>query len=115
MSSSSSANNPQNLSPLDPHASSERSDRLTERLTEQRPVDRIKQEREEPPGSGYGQQAPRDIREPPPPQPPMPQDNKPWGYAGIELMNTGAAFWQNYSGEYLTDFCEGRVKNYLNV
>ncbi|KAF5270079.1 hypothetical protein FQA39_LY08491 [Lamprigera yunnana] len=26
-----------------------------------------------------------------------PAEAKPWGYAGIDLMNTGAAFWQNYS------------------
>ncbi|XP_050513867.1 dachshund homolog 2 isoform X2 [Diabrotica virgifera virgifera] len=67
-----------------------------ERLPEQRPVERIKQEREDPPGANYGQQPPREMREPPP-QPPIPQDNKHWGYTGIELMNTGAAFWQNYS------------------
>uniref|UniRef100_A0A6P7GEV1 Uncharacterized protein LOC114337299 n=1 Tax=Diabrotica virgifera virgifera TaxID=50390 RepID=A0A6P7GEV1_DIAVI len=67
-----------------------------ERLPEQRPVERIKQEREDPPGANYGQQPPREMREPPP-QPPIPQDSKHWGYTGIELMNTGAAFWQNYS------------------
>lgn len=44
-----------------------------------------------PPPTPYGQQQ---IREPPPPP-----ENKPWGYSGIDLMNTGAAFWQNYSGE----------------
>ncbi|KAG5893889.1 hypothetical protein JTB14_001074 [Gonioctena quinquepunctata] len=60
-----------------------------------RPVERIKQEREDT-QSGYGQPT-RDIREPPPPSP---QDNKPWGYSGMEMMNTGAAFWQNYSGEF---------------
>lgn len=43
-----------------------------------------------PPASAYGGQQPP-IREPPP-------DTKPWGYSGLDLMNTGAAFWQNYSG-----------------
>lgn len=39
------------------------------------------------------------LREAPPPQPPITQsETKTWGYPGIEMMNTGAAFWQNYSG-----------------
>ncbi|KAK5644132.1 hypothetical protein RI129_007977 [Pyrocoelia pectoralis] len=50
----------------------------------------VEKERVESPTSAYNQ----NIREPPPPPPP---DAKPWGYAGIDLMNTGAAFWQNYS------------------
>lgn len=80
------------------------------------PEPRIKQEREDPP-PGYVQSVPvlrdvrdmrdvrdvrdvrdlRDIREPPPI--PTSQDNKPWGYAGMDLMNTSNAFWQNYSGK----------------
>lgn len=34
--------------------------------------------------------------------------NKAWGYAGLDLMNSGAAsaFWQNYSGK--VDFRERR-------
>lgn len=66
-----------------------------DRLSSERP-DRIKQEREDnPAAAGYGQPG-REVREPPPP----PQESKPWGYSGIDLMNTGAAFWQNYSGEF---------------
>nr|XP_023026520.1 uncharacterized protein LOC111514513 [Leptinotarsa decemlineata] len=57
-----------------------------------RPVERIKQEREET-ATGFVQ-PPRDIREP---LPHPPQDNKPWSYPGMDLLNTGAAFWQNYS------------------
>ncbi|XP_060530636.1 dachshund homolog 2 isoform X2 [Cylas formicarius] len=53
--------------------------------------ERIKQEIEEPPQQFMPS---RDMREQPPPQPP---ENKPWGYSGIDIMNTGAAFWQNYS------------------
>lgn len=88
-----------------------------ERPNDLRPQEpRIKQEREEP-SPGYHQPVPvvrdvrdmrdvrdvrdvrdmRDMREPPPP--PTSQDNKPWGYAGMDLMNTGTAFWQNYSGK----------------
>lgn len=47
-------------------------------------------ERVESPTTAFGQ----GVREPPP------QEAKPWGYSGIDLMNTGAAFWQNYSGKY---------------
>lgn len=65
-----------------------------DRPSDQRPPEpRIKQEREEPP-TGYVQPMVRDIREAPPSQ-----ENKPWGYSGLELMNSGAAFWQNYSGK----------------
>ncbi|CAH1168466.1 unnamed protein product [Phyllotreta striolata] len=98
-SSSSSVVNPQNSSPASsdrPERTVERPDRLTDRISEQRPVDRIKQEREDPPNSGYGHSTVREVRDAPQ-QPPMPQESKPWTYAGIELMNTGAAFWQNYS------------------
>lgn len=49
----------------------------------------LKKERIESPPNAFGQ----NVRETPP------QDVKPWGYSGIDLMNTGAAFWQNYSGE----------------
>ena len=60
-----------------------------ERVSER--VERMERERVESPPPAYGQQT---VREPPPPP-----ENKPWGYSGIDLMNTGAAFWQNYSGE----------------
>ncbi|XP_015834661.1 dachshund homolog 1 isoform X2 [Tribolium castaneum] len=59
-----------------------------ERVSER--VERMERERVESPPPAYGQQT---VREPPPPPP----ENKPWGYSGIDLMNTGAAFWQNYS------------------
>lgn len=62
----------------------------TERIPER--VDRIKQEIEEPPP-----QYVRDLREPPPP--PLSQENKVWGYSGLDLINSGASFWQNYSGK----------------
>ncbi|XP_063914291.1 dachshund homolog 2 isoform X3 [Zophobas morio] len=58
-----------------------------ERVSER--VERMERERVESPPPAYGQQT---VREPPPPP-----ENKPWGYSGIDLMNTGAAFWQNYS------------------
>jgi hypothetical protein len=60
-----------------------------ERVVER--VERMERERVDSPPPPYGQQT---VREPPPPP-----ENKPWGYSGIDLMNTGAAFWQNYSGE----------------
>ncbi|KAJ8949624.1 hypothetical protein NQ318_007389 [Aromia moschata] len=67
--------------------------------------ERIKQEREDNPAAaastGYGQPA-RDIREPPLPE------TKSWGYSGIELMNTGAAFWQNYSAKSLIQSTLGK-------
>nr|CAI5858911.1 unnamed protein product [Callosobruchus analis] len=69
----------------------------------------IKQEREDPSPApqhpspspsaaqgGYGQGRP----EAPPPSMPPVSEAKPWGYAGMEMINTGAAaFWQNYSGK----------------
>ncbi|XP_068906810.1 dachshund homolog 2 isoform X3 [Tenebrio molitor] len=58
-----------------------------ERVVER--VERMERERVDSPPPPYGQQT---VREPPPPP-----ENKPWGYSGIDLMNTGAAFWQNYS------------------
>lgn len=57
----------------------------TERV--ERP-DRPERERVDSPLGSYSQS----VREQPPP------DTKPWGYSGIDLINTGAAFWQNYSG-----------------
>lgn len=67
-----------------------------ERLSDR--SDRIDREREENTvTSPYGQV----VRDQPPPPPPP--DTKPWGYSGIELMNTGAAFWQNYSGKLLSN------------
>lgn len=27
---------------------------------------------------------------------------KQWNYSGLDLINSGAAFWQNYSGMYTT-------------
>lgn len=71
-----------------------------ERLTERVVADRIKQEIDDTPAQQYV--APRDMREQPPP-PPLPQENKGWGYSGLDLMNSGAAFWQNYSGELILD------------
>lgn len=59
----------------------------------ERNSDPIKKERTDSPPTNYSQT----VREPQPIQ-----DTKPWGYSGIDLMNTGAAFWQNYSGEYYT-------------
>ncbi|GJQ77419.1 hypothetical protein Trydic_g20817 [Trypoxylus dichotomus] len=56
----------------------------TERI--ERP-DRSERERVDSPPGSYSQ----GVREQPPP------DTKPWGYSGIDLINTGAAFWQNYS------------------
>lgn len=45
--------------------------------------------RAESPSSAFAQNM-RDVSQ---------MDTKPWGYSGIDLMNTGAAFWQNYSGK----------------
>lgn len=56
----------------------------------ERSTDQIKKERIDSPPTSYSQT----VREPQ-----TLQDTKPWGYSGIDLMNTGAAFWQNYSGE----------------
>ncbi|XP_049825927.1 dachshund homolog 2 isoform X2 [Aethina tumida] len=54
----------------------------------------LDREREDSAIPGYVQ----GLREAPPPQPPITQsETKTWGYPGIEMMNTGAAFWQNYS------------------
>ncbi|XP_031341045.1 dachshund homolog 2-like [Photinus pyralis] len=61
-----------------------------DRTEQQQHASAAEKERVESPASAYNQ----NVREPPPPPPP---DVKPWGYAGIDLMNTGAAFWQNYS------------------
>lgn len=69
-----------------------------ERLPERVVADRIKQEIDDTPPQQYV--ASRDMREQPPP-PPLPQENKGWGYSGLDLMNSGAAFWQNYSGELI--------------
>ncbi|KAG8257753.1 hypothetical protein J6590_042862 [Homalodisca vitripennis] len=33
----------------------------------------------------------------PPPQPEAPPAEKQWNYSGLDLINSGAAFWQNYS------------------
>lgn len=57
----------------------------------ERNTDQIKKERIDSPPTSYGQS----VRESQ-----TVQDSKPWGYSGIDLMNTGAAFWQNYSGKY---------------
>lgn len=57
----------------------------------ERNTDQIKKERIDSPPTNYGQS----VRESQ-----TIQDSKPWGYSGIDLMNTGAAFWQNYSGKY---------------
>lgn len=35
----------------------------------------------------------------PPPQPEAPPAEKQWNYSGLDLINSGAAFWQNYSGK----------------
>ncbi|XP_050308044.1 dachshund homolog 2 isoform X2 [Anthonomus grandis grandis] len=60
-------------------------------------VDRIKQEVEETPQQYITPRDMRDqMREQPPP-PLVPQENKLWGYSGLDLINNGAAFWQNYS------------------
>ncbi|XP_030750835.1 forkhead box protein J2-like [Sitophilus oryzae] len=56
--------------------------------------DRIKQEIEEMPQQYV---TPRDMPREQPPPPPPPMENKGWGYSGLDLMNSGAAFWQNYS------------------
>lgn len=53
-------------------------------------------------GSG---QAPPESREDSPPYPvrdprDQPQDTKAWNYSGLDLMSSGAAFWQNYSGKF---------------
>ncbi|XP_073979610.1 uncharacterized protein isoform X3 [Rhodnius prolixus] len=42
--------------------------------------------------SASDQQAP-----PPPPPPPPPPQDKPWNYSSLDLINSGAAFWHNYS------------------
>lgn len=54
--------------------------------------ERMKREKVDSPSETYGQQPVREL--PPPPE------NKPWGYSGIDLMNSEGAFWQNYSGEF---------------
>ncbi|CAB0002234.1 unnamed protein product [Nesidiocoris tenuis] len=46
------------------------------------------------PGGGGGSR-PESGLPPPPPQ------DKPWNYSSLDLINSGAAFWQNYSGKYL--------------
>ncbi|KAK9731838.1 hypothetical protein QE152_g13329 [Popillia japonica] len=50
-------------------------------------TERSEREKVDSPPRSYSQS----VREQPPP------DIKPWGYSGIDLINTGAAFWQNYS------------------
>lgn len=34
----------------------------------------------------------------PPAHAPEPPSDKQWNYSGLDLMGSGAAFWQNYSG-----------------
>ncbi|KAF7285707.1 hypothetical protein GWI33_010202 [Rhynchophorus ferrugineus] len=59
--------------------------------TPERLSDRIKQEVEEMPQQYV---TPREMaREQPPPA----MENKGWGYSGMDIMSSGAAFWQNYS------------------
>lgn len=72
-----------NTTPTTQSSTSER-----ERIQVDRP-ERNDRERVESPPQGY----PQNIREVPPP------DTKPWGYSGMDLINSGAAFWQNYSGK----------------
>ncbi|XP_048524066.1 dachshund homolog 2 isoform X2 [Dendroctonus ponderosae] len=79
---------PMHQSPLAPPSHNIMRPPSTERIPER--VDRIKQEIEEP-----SPQYVRELREPPPP--PLPQENKVWGYSGLDLINSGATFWQNYS------------------
>ncbi|XP_025830052.1 dachshund homolog 1 isoform X2 [Agrilus planipennis] len=45
------------------------------------------------------QVAPHSFMQPPreAPPPPPPSDTKPWSFTGLDLINSGAAFWQNYS------------------
>lgn len=77
----------------------ERMEREREREREQqrdrerdRP-ERIDREHIESPSPGPYNQS---MREPPPPPP----DTKPWSYPSMDLINSGAAFWQNYSGKF---------------
>lgn len=53
--------------------------------------ERSERERVESPQQSYAQSM-REVVPPP--------DTKPWGYSGMDLINSGAAFWQNYSGMY---------------
>ncbi|KAH1028011.1 hypothetical protein HUJ05_001419 [Dendroctonus ponderosae] len=85
---------PMHQSPLAPPSHNIMRPPSTERIPER--VDRIKQEIEEP-----SPQYVRELREPPPP--PLPQENKVWGYSGLDLINSGATFWQNYSGKQVVD------------
>ncbi|XP_056638967.1 dachshund homolog 2 [Diorhabda sublineata] len=87
---SSSTSNIPNQAPLTAPQHSDRPDHLSDR-----PVERIKQEGDDPSNVAYGHQNSKDIRDQP--TTPLSQENKPWAYSGIELMNNGAAFWQNYS------------------
>ncbi|XP_022906266.1 dachshund homolog 2 isoform X2 [Onthophagus taurus] len=61
---------------------------LTEQQRPERPERPERQERVETPPTNYSQS----MREQQ-----LSQDTKPWGYSGIDLINSGAAFWQNYS------------------
>lgn len=60
-------------------------------------TDQIKKERIESPPANYSQSVREQVQS-------VHQETKPWGYSGLDLMNTGAAFWQNYSGELF--FCK---------